>query len=75
MAEHVNNYGRIYIRCTDKEINDAIKRWGSRGMAASKLGMTYEAVRERTKNGDYKKYYRHTPVITNEFNEYVMRAW
>lgn len=75
MAIHKNLYGHDYIRCTNEEIEKALKRWGSSGMAARKLGMTSDAIRERLRSINYKQYLRKPPVITSEFNEYVMRPW
>lgn len=71
----MNNYGHYYIILSKQEKLDAIKRWGSIAVAALKLDVDPETVRNGLYLNEYEKWLRKPAVITAEFNHYVMRAW
>ena len=75
MLETINSYGDRIIYYDTQDYIKALIRYGSIDKAAFMLNIHTETIRKNIPDNAYGKYIREPPVITSEFNEYVIRPW
>ena len=75
MIEFINSYGDRVIEYSKDDYLKAIIRYGSEDKASHMLNVCAGTIRQYIPMRICSEYIRKPPVITSEFNHYVMRSW